>query len=156
MIRDVTEGDRYLDALNRPTAATWPLVRVFSGSAQSVRSGADHFGEVQKHARAEQVIAATRDQLAARSCQRREREAAKTTAARLVQDARSRPRELAQTCCADPKFIEAKFFADAGGDADNRGHFFKTQIIQTAKALGYFANLAGARGSPRARNRQPC
>jgi hypothetical protein len=101
--------------------------------------------QVLKHARAEQVISSTRDLLVKREAERRkEWERAKKTAALLQKAAGSRFEQIAKTLDRETKslFGKAEFFVDLGGDHDARGHYFRNQVIQTAKALDYFANLA--------------
>jgi hypothetical protein len=51
---------------------------------------------------------------------------------------------VAQSLLKQTKTINAdlKFKTDSSGGGSDRGHWFRHQIVQTAKALGYFANLS--------------
>ena len=148
VVRDVVEErTRYLDALEAADFGELkPLVAAF-GSAQR-KAFVQALGissQVLRHGRIEQVIAATRDQLVAREAARRvEWDRAKVTARELQQRARSRFQEVRNRLISQTGALleTSQSFVDVGGDADGRGHFFRNQVIDTARRLGYFANLA--------------
>lgn len=148
VIRDVKEErTRYLDTLEAADFGDLaPLVSVFAAAERKAFAQALGVStQVLKHARAEQVIAATRDLLAKREAERRkEWERAKTNAAALQKFARQRFEQIEATLERETRNLLAKaeFFVDSGGDHNGRGHYFRNQVIQTAKALDYFANLA--------------
>jgi hypothetical protein len=148
VIRDVKEErTRYLGALEAADFGDLvPLVSSFAAAQRKAFAQALGVStQVLKHARAEQVISATRELLAKREAdRRREWERSKATAAVLQNVAEHRFRQIAVTLERETRNLLAKaeFFVDFGGDHDGRGHYFRNQVIQTAKALDYFANLS--------------
>lgn len=148
VIRDTKEErTRYLEALEAADFGDLsPLVAVFAASQRKAFAQALGVStQVLKHARAEQVIRATRDLLEKREADRRkEWDRAKTTAGVLQEVTKTRFEEIKGTLKRETKNLleHAEFFVDAGGDHDGRGHYFRNQVIRTAKRLDYFANLA--------------
>lgn len=147
VIRDVTEEKtRYLDALETADRGDIaPLVAAFSAAQRKAFVQALGISsQVLKHRRVDQVIAAARQQLESRETVRRlEWDNAKTTARRLRDQATSRLEAIGQVLRKETQLLlqHPKFSVDSGGDTDGRGHYFRNQIVSTAKTLGYFANL---------------
>jgi Fic family protein len=148
VIRDTPqERERYLDALEAADHADLaPLVNVF-GAAQkrAFVQALGISGQVQSLVRAEQVITATRDLLASRRQNRsKEWQRAKDTAERLRVLAATRLGEVASSLGAETGayFDQARFFVDSEPSGGGRSHYFRWQIIETAKRLDYFANTA--------------
>jgi Fic family protein len=148
VIRDLAEEKtRYLDALEAADRGDLsPLVAVFAAAQRKAFVQALGISsQILKHRQVDQVIVAARSKLEAREAARRlEWETAKTTAQHLQDLARKRLEGVAAALRREtqPLLQQPKCFVDSGGDADGRGHYFRNQIVQTAKALGYFANLA--------------
>jgi Fic family protein len=121
-----------------------PLVELFSTFQRSAFVRAlSLVASVQKQAGVDQVIDATRELLVRRKdILRQEWEKAKTTAAALQSVASDRFKDVAKTLGSKitPELEEAQFFADSEPDQGARGHYFRLQIIEVAKRLGYFAD----------------
>lgn len=151
VIRD-TKGERarYLDALAAADHGDLlPLVSVFAASQKRAFVQALGIsGQVLRLSRAEQIVSATRDLLAAREKARRaEWEKAKDIARHLQSVAERRLQEIATQLQdeAGAFFSHSQFRVDSEPDGGSRGHYFRWQIIETAKQLNYFANTAGYR-----------
>jgi Fic family protein len=148
VIRDTREErERYLDALESADAGDdGPLVSVFAASQKRAFVQALGIsGQVLRLTRAEQVVTATRDLLAEREKTRRaEWERAKITAKQLQGIAATRLGEIAVRLADEtrPYLSGARFNVDSEFDGGQRGHYFRWQIIETAKHLDYFANTA--------------
>ena len=105
-------------------------------------------GQVLRQTRVEQVIQAARDQLTRRADAQREHwETAKQTAEELLEVVEARFEEVAAELKRETsKLIPgAEFWAEAERDGGSRDHYFRWQIIETAKQLGYFANVGAYR-----------
>lgn len=148
VIRDTRqERERYLDALAAADHGDdAPLVSVFAASQKRAFVQALGIsGQVLRLTRAEQVVAATRDLLAEREKARRaEWERAKITAKYLQGIAATRLGEIAERLADEtkPYLPDARFNVDSEFEGGQRGHYFRGQIIETAKHLDYFANTA--------------
>jgi Fic family protein len=148
VIRDSRhERERYLDSLQAADHGdALPLVDVFAAAQKRAFVQALGIsGQVLSLARAEQVIGATRDLLAARQATRSaEWQQAKATAGHLQAIAETRLGEIAKRLQAETStyFSSSQFFVDSEHNEGGRGHYFRWQIIETAKQLDYFANTA--------------
>lgn len=148
VIRDTRqERARYLDALEAADHGDLePLVAVFAAAQKRAFVQALGIsGQVLSLTRAEQVVTATRDLLAEREKARRaEWERARTTARHLQGIAERRLQEIAARLQTETGayFGHARYTVDTEPDGGARGHYFRWQIIETAKQLDYFANTA--------------
>jgi fido (protein-threonine AMPylation protein) len=148
VVRDIaTERSSYLDALEDADAGDLGrLVQLFSSlQRRAFVQALGISGQVLRHAKAEQVIAAARDQLQARAREtRREWEAVKPIAAHLHHVAKKRLSELSITLDQQTsQFLEgAHFFVDAEEANLPRWHYFRYQIIEIAQEWEYFANFS--------------
>ncbi len=145
VIRDLeSERTRYLDALEEADRGNLqPMVEVVAAAQKKAFVQALGIsGQVLRLTRVELVIRAARDQLARRSQEKRDEwETAKETAAKLLDTARTRFEEVKgelQKETAD--LISANFWTDSAENGDEKAHYFRWQVIETAKELGYFAN----------------
>ena len=99
--------------------------------------------DVLKVRRVDDAISSVRRQLAGRRDSLvGEWESAKSIATHLCDKSESRLTMVAQELHTAVRDIleHAEFFADRASNAGHNSHYFRYQIIQTAKALGYFAN----------------
>jgi len=147
VIRDTEdEKTRYLDALEAADGGDLaPLVSAFAASQRRVFVQALGVSkQVLDSMRAEQEVSAVRDRLVQRERTRRaEWEKAKTHAGRLQEIAAGRLQEIADRLLEEttPLIPGADYFVDREPADGPRGHYFRSQIIETAKQLGYYANL---------------
>lgn len=147
VIRDtVEERTRYLDASETADRGDLaPLVSAFAASQR--RAFVQALGiskQVLDSARAEQEVTAVRDRLVQREKARRaEWEKAKASAGRLQEIAMGRLQEIADRLLEETKPLipRVRYFVDGEPPGGTRGHYFRSQIIETAKQLGYYANL---------------
>ncbi len=145
----VTNDDRsvYLDALaDADRGSLGTLVDLFAkiekqsflhalGGAQEVK---------QRHERVDHVIAAMRDDFEKdREVLRQEWESAKETAAKLHADMVSRFEQLQQKLedQVAPLMLPGAFRVFVDTNRTDNTHWFRFQLIETAKNLGYFANF---------------
>lgn len=148
VIRDTRqERERYIDALQAAdNGDLGPLVSVFAAAQKRAFVQALGIsGQVLDLRRAEHVIGATRDLLAERKKTRStEWQEAKATARHLQSIAQQRFEEIAAGLQKETGafFKNPQFFVDSEPDSGQRGHYFRWQIIETAKQLDYFANTA--------------
>lgn len=148
VIRDTKEERlRYLDALEAADHGDLePLVAVFAAAQKrALVQALGISGQVLRLTKAEQIVNATRELLLKREQTRRaEWNKAKTTARRLQEIATLRFREVAQNLHGQTSgfFKFSSFRADEDPEGGARGHYFRWQIIETAKQLGYFVNTA--------------
>lgn len=148
VIRDTRhERERYLDALEAADHGDLrDLVSVFAAAQKRAFVQALGIsGQVLRLTRAEQVVTATRDLLAEREKARRaEWERAKQTAQSLQKIAQRRLEGIAERLTDEtfPYLRGAKFSVDNEPPGGPRGHYFRWQIIETAKHLDYFANTS--------------
>lgn len=156
VVRDVSdERARYMDALEAADHGDLaPLVAVMAAAQR--RAFVQALGissQVLKHQRVDQVIAAARKQLEGREAARRQEwEKAKTTAAHLEEQAKRRLEAVADALRKETRAVrgDLRFKVDSSRDAkpDLRPDtpeprdWFRHQIVQTAKALGYYCNLS--------------
>jgi fido (protein-threonine AMPylation protein) len=146
VIRDTRqERARYLDALEAADRGDLaPLVAVFAASQRRAFVQALGIsGQVLRLTRAEQVVSATRDRLAQRETARRaEWEKAKATARELQHVATQRLQDIADRLSLETSsFIRgARYFVDDEPGGGARDHYFRWQVIETAKQLDYYAN----------------
>lgn len=146
VIRDTTvERSRYLDALEQADHGDLkPLVELFAASQKRAFIQALGIsGQVLRLTRAEQVVAATREQFERRERERRaEWEKAKETASALQGLANERMQEITDSLAkATAGHIpHAAFYVDSEPADGERDYYFRWQIIETAKQLDYFAN----------------
>ena len=151
VIRDTRqEKARYLDALEAADHGDLdPLVSVFAAAQKRAFVQALGIsGQVLRLTRAEQIVTAARDLLVEREKARREEwEKAKHTAEGLQSVGEERLAEIAKRLSSDTGsyFQSSKFRVDREPDGGERGHYFRWQIIETAKQLAYFANTAAYR-----------
>jgi Fic family protein len=148
VIRDTRqEKARYIDALEAADHGDLqPLVGVFAASQKrALVQALGISGQVLRLTKAEQIVGATRDLLAEREKARRlEWEKAKTTAAHLQSVASLRLEAIASHLRKETAsfFQHARFRVDSEPEGGSRGHYFRWQIIETAKQLDYFANTS--------------
>ncbi|MGQ0715293.1 MAG: Fic family protein [Gemmatimonadaceae bacterium] len=146
VIRDVQEERKaYLDALEAGDAGNLkPLVDVFAAAQRKAFVQALGIsGQVLSLTRAEHVIAAARRKLESRErAIRAEWKKAKATADLLRSTARDRFETVAKELRTETAryFRDAYFRADTEPDRHERSYYFRWQIIETAKQIGYFAN----------------
>lgn len=151
IIRDTPEErTRYLDALEAADRGRLELlVAAFAASQRRAFVQALGIsGEVLSAARAEQAVTAVRDLLVERSAARqREWEGAKVKARHLEEIAARRLEEIATLLGEEtgPLIPGARFFVDREADRLPRSHYFRSQVIEIAKQLGYAANLTAYR-----------
>jgi hypothetical protein len=145
-IRDVAEErSRYLNALEAADEGDLlPLVTVFANAQRRAFTQAVGISaQVLQAKRADQIIAAARRQLDAREQSvQNEWQKAKSIADQVCSVAQQRLDEVQQqlTETMRPALPSAQFFVDAESDGDTRQHYFRRQIVEGAKRLGYFAN----------------
>ncbi len=101
-------------------------------------------GDIQRRERVVQVIDSAVDHLRTRQeALRREWDEAKNLAERLSEMAKARLNELSTDIQAGFKTISTEYGNRIDFESDNgsRRHYFRWQIVQTAKTLDYFANI---------------
>ncbi len=144
VVRD-RERARYIDALEAADAGDLAVLVEYFASLQK-----DEFvkalsiaEDVHKSHRAEDVIESVRLHLVARRDSFvAEQDSAKSVATYLCDQSKRRLDEIAKELRAAMQDIigHAEFFTDYAAADGQNSHYFRYQIIQTAKALGYFAN----------------
>jgi len=102
--------------------------------------------EVEKRARVSQIIEAAREDLDARKATLREGwDQLEETAGRILQATTERFEEvrdeLDSTLGSTTSPVRFEFFVDPEAPHGERSYWFRWQVIQSAKNLGYFANL---------------
>jgi Fic family protein len=148
VIRDTRqERNRYLDALEAADQEDLrPLVSIFaSAQKRAFVQALGISGQVLRLTKAEQIVDATRDLLAERERARRaEWEKAKVTARQLQTVAVERFKNIAEHLRQETGdfFARPSFRVDAESEGGTRSHYFRWQIIDTAKQLDYFANTS--------------
>jgi len=146
VIRDTfQERGRYLDALEKADRGHLePLVAVFAASQKRFFVQALGLsGQVLRETLAEQVVSATRDRLVKRETDRpAEWEKAKATARELQLVAARRLQEIADRLLSETGsfFRDPRYFVDNEAEGGTRDHYFRRQIIETARQLDYYAN----------------
>jgi Fic family protein len=145
----VTRDDRlrYIDALEAADRGDLrELVDLFAAIEKRAFVGAlSEAGSLLQRRQVGQVIEATRDLLERRhEALRAEWERAKETAMSLQQAAHGRLDEVARQLLQELGGLDERyrFRADWEPFDGERDHYFRRQIVQTAKNLGYFANAA--------------
>lgn len=144
VVRD-RERERYLDALEAADDGNLAdLVAYFAGLQRAEFVKALSIAEdVLTSRRVEDAIASVRQQLAKRRDSLvAEWESAKSIAAHLCNQSERRLAEVAEQLHMEMRGVleHAEFFADRAADGDRNSHYFRSQIIESAKALNYFAN----------------
>jgi hypothetical protein len=138
---------RYLDALESADRGDLsPLVAVFAESQRrALVQALGVAAQVLRLNQAEQIVRATRDQLQERERRRRaEWDTARATASHLQSVAAARLHVVSSSLEEETSafFERAQFYVDSEPTGGGRGHYFRWQIIETAKQLDYFANLS--------------
>ncbi len=150
----VTRDDRtrYVDALEAADGGDLgPLVHLFVAiQRRAFVNALSVAGEVLKQQRVDQVIDAARDLFERRQeALRREWQQAMSTAANLQEIAANRLRAVAERLQVEighySRSRDYWFTVDSEPDGGARSHWFRFQVIETAKALGYFANPSAFR-----------
>lgn len=139
------ERERYIDALEAADGGDLaPLTDLFAGiERQAFVNALSIAGDVRQRQQVRQVIEAAKDIFVRREeALRREWEESKATAGRMQKIAENRLQQIAgelkqQLARYSDRF---DFRVDAEPPNGERGYYFRNQIIQTAKQLGYFAN----------------
>lgn len=148
VIRDVQdERTRYLDALESADRGDlMPLVKAFSAAQKKAFVQALGIADqIVRQARAELVIRAVREDLERKFHKQKEHwNNAKTLVRSLQATAKGRLHEVElELANLSPSLLPgAKFFVDEEPDGSRRDYFFRWQIVEIAKQLGYFANLS--------------
>lgn len=143
-IRDIPDEKKsYIGALESADEGELdPLVRVFAAAQRRAFVQALGIaGQTLKLTRVDQVIAAAKEKLEQREREvRGEWDRAKDTALRLLDATAQRFGVVAASLKAETSgaFLDSR--ADSEGAGGARAHYFRHQIIETAKVLGYFAN----------------
>ena len=136
---------RYLDALERADAGDLSeLVKLFASlQKDELLKALSIARDVLRSVSAEHAIRAVRDQLQ----RRRDALIEEWDETRKVAHAlRERAEQRLQEVCAElqremPSLLRsAAFFVDGATDHGEKSHFFGWQIVEAAKALGYYAN----------------
>lgn len=135
---------RYLDALEAADDGNLAdLVAYFAGLQRAEFVKALSIAEdVLTPRRVEDAIASVRQRLAKRRDSLvAEWESAKSIAAHLCNQSERRLAEVAEQLRVEMQGVleHAEFFADCAADGDRNSHYFRSQILQSAKPLGYFA-----------------
>ncbi|MCP3959764.1 MAG: Fic family protein [bacterium] len=151
VIRDLeAERLRYLDALE--AADHGDLGSVVDVVAATQRKAFVQAlgisGQVLRQTRVEHVIKAAREQLSRRSREQRDHwETAKEIATELLKAARDRFEAVAAELKAETSDLitESRFWADSELNGGLRDHYFRWQVIETAKSIGYYANTGAYR-----------
>ena len=145
VVRD-RERSVYIDALEAADEGDiGDLVKYFSGLQKDEFVRALSIArDVLKSTKAEEAIRAVQKALQRRRDSLIEEwEAARSTADALVSATEERLKEVAdamQSAMEDLLFENATFFADSVREGGSRDHYYRFQIIETAKELDYFAN----------------
>jgi len=140
--------ERYIRALEKADESDLaPLVDLFASIHRRAFTNALGIAStVRREERLDQVIDSIRDAFEARASELRGKwERAKETAGALLVGARDRLESVAGRLHREvgPYTGTQGFFADSEPDRGARGHYFRYQVIETAKRLDYFANLTG-------------
>lgn len=135
----------YLDALeSADTGDLSQLVKFFARLERNEFVKAIGIsGQVIRSNRAEKVVAATKEELQRRrDALHEEWNAAKQSAIRLRQSAKERLLEISQSLWSEMEGLleNPSFYCDEESDQGERSHYYRMQIVETAKALDYFAN----------------
>ena len=139
------DRDRYIAALERADASDLSdLVRLFAAvQKQALVRALGISGQVLTPGRPEQVIGAAREQFVRRERAIRAEWDRARELARIVQRiATERLREIAADLGREVGefFRHSRFQVDEESSDGSRGHYFRWQIIETARRLRYFAN----------------
>ncbi|MBI3800844.1 MAG: hypothetical protein HY268_28185, partial [Deltaproteobacteria bacterium] len=139
------ERTRYLDALEAADRSDLgPLVSVFAAAQRKAFVQVLSIsGQVLQLKRAEQVIAATRNQLESRDrTTRAVWDNAKRTAGKLQNLTNERFKEIARSLedQTGDYLRDARFMTESEPAGGIRSHYFRWQIVETARRIGYFAN----------------
>jgi Fic family protein len=145
----ITRDDRseYIAALEEADAGSLQrLVKLFARIQRTTFvSALGIAGQVREAHAADQIIGAARDTLEKRrQALRQELERAKQTARELQDVANERLQSLATQLGTEIGVLhpQYRFTFENERDGGERRHYFRQQIIETAKQLGYFANTS--------------
>ncbi len=147
VVRDSKRGD-YIDALEQADGGDLrPLVSLFSAlQRQEFVNALGIAREAEKSTRVDSRIRAIGERLEKRrGALEEEWDAAVESARRLHQHAASRLKEVLVSLDGLSLDNEFTFFVDGAEDGESRSHYFRNQIVSTAKELGYWANLRNYR-----------
>ena len=144
VVRDNRRAD-YISALERADDGDLkPLVAFFSAlQRQEFVKALSIARDVERSARVDTRIKAIGRRLAKRQdALEQEWAAALSSAQRLHQFARDRLSEVQELLQGLPLDSEFTFFVDDAEDRAERSHYFRRQIVSTAKELRYYANTS--------------
>jgi len=141
------DKDLYLDALGAADGGDLkPLVALFARRQRDAFRGALAAAEdIKRSAHVDHVIAATREDLRRkRDDRRRDWEQAKETATRLEVFARTRFEDVAGKLEQELRGLDRSLNFHLGDEPPGgpRSHWFRAQIIEIARRLGYFADFS--------------
>jgi len=139
------DRERYIDALERADqGALLPLVALFSSiQTRAFVNALSVAGDVLRREIVDQVIEAARDQLEKRQeALKQEWQRAIQIAEGLHGEAQGRLQQVAAKLQQElgPFSKEYHFWVTVEPSGGERGHWFRWQVIETAKRLDYFAN----------------
>lgn len=100
-------------------------------------------GQVLRSNRAERVVAATKEELQRRrDALHEEWNAAKQSTDKLRRAAKGRLEQVSESLKSEMEGLleNPSFYCDEESDQGQRSHYYRMQIVETAKALDYFAN----------------
>ena len=145
VVRD-RDRDRYLDALEAADAGGLSPVVEYFGDLQKGEfiKALSIARDVMSSVRAEDAIKAVRRQMVRRrDALTREWQQARDIARRLCDSAKRRIEEVRDelTREMEPLLRGATFFVDDAEDHGERSHYFRSQIVEAARKLDYFANM---------------
>ena len=139
------ERAEYLDALESADAGDLSqLVKFFARLERNefVKTF-DVSGQVLHTNRAERVVVATKEELQRRrDALHEEWNTAKQSADKLRRAAKDRLEQVSESLKSEMEGLleNPSFYCDEESDQGQRSHYYRMQIVETAKALDYFAN----------------
>lgn len=144
VVRDRERG-AYIDALKAADDGDLdPLVTYFAGlQKDEFVKALSIAGSVLQSTQAEEAIYAVRKKLQNRKDSLIEEwETARNIADGLREKAHQRLQQVSSVLRQEMEglFDDTTFFVDGAGNGDSNSHYYRFQIIHTAKRLGYFAN----------------
>ena len=144
VVRDHGRGD-YISALERADGGNLkPLVMFFSAlQRQEFVKALSIARDVERSAQVDTRIEAIKRRLATRrDALEQEWAAALSSARRLHRFARGRLNEVQALLQGLPLDSEFTFFVDDAEDGAERSHYFRRQVVSTARELRYYANTS--------------
>ena len=144
VVRD-RDRDRYLDSLQAADAGDLSSVVEYFGDLQKGEfiKALSIARDVMSSVRAEDAIKAVRRQMVRRrDALTQEWEQVRTIARLLAESAKQRLEEVRAELRREmePLLSGSTFFVDDAADHGERSHYFRSQIVEAAKKLDYFAN----------------